>query len=186
MAGRIGRSGAKGCIQDKPMRFYNGGFNKVRKEAGKGLESQPLVVYVAPFSGALKRVKVLSVTTCFLSMTLGPVVTFYTLPGVSILVKGTIATLMMLLSASTTAGLHWFSSPYIHKLAWRPGADRVQVELLSWMATKTTYDFNLSEVKAADTQRPLVTFVAKGKYLYVDRDSFPDQELYRQLDPNFK
>lgn len=177
-----------------PIRSYSG------EDRGKILTFEPLstpspplpppppplppVVYVGPFSSTLRAVKLLSLSTCLLSLTVGPLMTFFSIePGVNVFIKGTIASLMVLFSASTTVGLHWFTSPYIHKLVWIPGSKEVEVKMLSWMATNLQKTFKLSEVRHAETLRPLVTFEAEGSFYFVDKDHFPDTELLEKLSP---
>lgn len=143
----------------------------------------PVVTYHGAFSSTLRSVKVLSISTCVLSLTLGPVVTFYTLPAVNVFAKASMAALMMLLSASTTAGLHWFSSPYVHKLEWRRGSSEADAELLSWLGTKVRRKISLAAVRPADTQRPLVSFAANGQYYYIEEEALEDTELLERLTP---
>ncbi|WOH02502.1 hypothetical protein DCAR_0521891 [Daucus carota subsp. sativus] len=61
------------------------------------------IFYQGPISTTIKKVKLLSLSTCCLSVSLGP--------------------------CFTTAALHWFVSPYIHKLRWLPGSDTFDVEI---------------------------------------------------------
>ena len=175
------------------VRSYKGGRHRNGTEEARITASVPThsqrrlpspVVYEGAYSPALRSVKLLSLGTCVLSLTLGPVITFFTLPGVNIVAKGALASLMMLMSSGTTMGLHWFTSPYVHKLTWQKEADEVEVQLLTWMATSVTTRFKLTDVKHAETQRPLVTFEAGGRYYYVDKDTFPDAKLLAKLSPD--
>lgn len=143
----------------------------------------PTFHYHGAYSSTLRGVKLLSLSTCLLSLTLGPIVTFLTAPGLSVVAKGTIASLMMLLSASTTVGLHWFTSPYVHKLEWKNGEEEVKVEVLSWTTRLVEKRFNLIDVEYANTSRPLVSFAVKGSFYYIDKDTFMDAKLLEKLSP---
>ncbi|XP_020108808.1 uncharacterized protein LOC109724400 isoform X2 [Ananas comosus] len=46
------------------------------------------VVYRGPISSTIKKVKLLSLSTCCLSVSLGPVITFMTSPGMNVILKG--------------------------------------------------------------------------------------------------
>lgn len=107
--------------------------------------------------------------------------TFFTSPELSVIAKGGLASLVVLLSASTTGALHWFASPYVRKLTWTPGTDQMQIEVLSWMATPLQRTVNISDVRTPETQRPAVTFEANGNLYYVDKDTFPHAELLKKL-----
>nr|GEW16994.1 putative TMEM70 family [Tanacetum cinerariifolium] len=94
------------------------------------------VVYYGPISNTIKKVKLLSLSTCCLSVSLGPVITFMTSPDMNVIIKGAVASSVIFLSASTTLALHWFVSPYIHKL------------------------------RLPETNRPFVTFKANGEFYF--------------------
>ncbi|BBM98779.1 transmembrane protein 70, mitochondrial [Marchantia polymorpha subsp. ruderalis] len=141
------------------------------------------VVYEGSMSAPLRGVKLLSASSCVLSVIGGPIITFLTSPELSMLMKGALSTTMVVLSASTTFALHWIASPYVHKLIWIPGKDEFEVQMLSWMAITTRRKIKLSDVQTPLTERPLVTFAAKNNFYYVDKDNFPDEGLLKLLVP---
>lgn len=144
---------------------------------------QPAVVYEGPLASTLQKVKLLSLSTCCLSVSCGPALTFFTSSEMSVIGKGAIASTMILLSASTTAALHWVASPYVRRLTWVPGSKEVEVEILSWMATSLRKTVRIADVTQPETQRPLVTFAAGGDYYFIDKDKFPSAELLQKLSP---
>ncbi|KAK9284037.1 hypothetical protein L1049_012297 [Liquidambar formosana] len=118
------------------------------------------IVYYGPISSTIKKVKLLSLSTCCLSVSLGPVITFMTSPDMNVIMKGAVASTVIFLSASTTAALHWFVNPYIHKLRWQPGSDSFDVEMLSWLATHIPRTIKFADIRLPETNRPFVTFKA--------------------------
>ncbi|KAL3677434.1 hypothetical protein R1sor_027382 [Riccia sorocarpa] len=160
---------------------YSNGTNLKERDEKKGTV-RPLV-YIGAMSDTVRRVKMLSLSTCCLSVFGGPFVTFFTNPELSVIMKGALCSTMVVLSASTTFALHWFASPYIHKLTWVPGSNEVDVEVLSWLATKLKRKIKLSDIRTPYTQRPLVTFAANNEYYFIDKDSFPNKELLDKLLP---
>ncbi|KAL0382661.1 UNVERIFIED_CONTAM: hypothetical protein Scaly_0553400 [Sesamum calycinum] len=70
-------------------------------------EKEAGIVYYGPISNTIKKVKLLSLSTCCLSVSLGPVITFMTSPDMNVILKGAVASSVIFLSASTTAALHW-------------------------------------------------------------------------------
>jgi len=141
------------------------------------------VVYYGPISSTIKKVKLLSLSTCCLSVSLGPVITFMTSPGMNVILKGAVASTVIFLSASTTAALHWFVSPYIHKLRWKPGSETFEVEMLSWLATSIPKTIKFSDIRLPETNRPFVSFKANGNFYFVDAEHCHDKTLLAMLTP---
>ncbi|CAJ1947774.1 unnamed protein product [Sphenostylis stenocarpa] len=141
------------------------------------------VVYYGPISNTIKKVKLLSLSTCCLSVSLGPVITFMTSPDMNVILKGAVASSVIFLSASTTAALHWFVSPYIHKLRWQPGSDSFEVDMLSWLATSIPKTIKFSDIRPPETNRPFVTFKANGNFYFVDAEHCHNKALLARLTP---
>ncbi|ERN04976.1 hypothetical protein AMTR_s00080p00172720 [Amborella trichopoda] len=150
---------------------------------GEGVEDDTGVVYYGPISGTIKKVKLLSLSTCCLSVSLGPVITFLTAPEMNVILKGAVASSVIFLSASTTAALHWFVSPYVHKLKWQPGSDSFEVEMLSWLATHIPRTIRFADIRPPETQRPFVTFRANGSFYFVDEEHCRNKALLARLTP---
>lgn len=146
-------------------------------------EKADIVVYHGPVSTTIRKVKLLSLSSCFFSVMLGPVITFMTLPNMSMILKGVMASSVLLISASTTAALHWVVSPYIHKMKWQPGSDTFEVEMMSWLATYVPRTIKFSDIRLPETNRPVVTFKANGKFYYVDEEHCRDKALLARLTP---
>lgn len=141
------------------------------------------LVYQGPISSTIKKVKLLSLSTCCLSVSLGPVITFMTSPEMNVILKGAVASTVIFLSATTTAALHWFVSPYIHKLRWRPGSDSFEAEMITWLATPLKRTVKFADVRPPETNRPFVTFRAEGNFYFVDAEHFSNKALLARLTP---
>ncbi|KAJ8631498.1 hypothetical protein MRB53_024821 [Persea americana] len=141
------------------------------------------IVYYGPISSTIKKVKLLSLSTCCLSVSLGPVITFMTSPDMNVILKGAVASTVIILSASTTAALHWFVSPYVHKLRWQPGADSFEVEMLSWLATHIPRTIRFADIRLPETNRPFVTFKANNNFYFVDTEHCHNKALLARLTP---
>eukprot|EP00250_Pteridium_aquilinum_P024826 c29661_g1_i1 orf=58-804(+) len=147
--------------------------------SSKANKVQQPVIYRGPLSDTLRKVKVLSLTSCCLSVITGPAIVFLTSPHLSVILKGGVASAVMMLSASTTAALHWFVGPYVHKLIWIPGAKEVEVEMVTWMATYERRTIPIEDIRPPKTNRPFVTFAVKNKFYFVDTDKIPNKDLLR-------
>lgn len=146
-------------------------------------ENDSDIVYYGPISSTIKKVKLLSLSTCCLSVSLGPVVTFMTSPDMNVILKGAVASSVIFISASTTAALHWFVSPYVHKIRWQPGSDSFEVEMMTWLATYVRKTIKFADIRHADTNRPFVTFKANGNFYFVDSEHCHNKALLARLTP---
>jgi hypothetical protein len=82
----------------------------------------------------------------------------------------------------TTGLLHWFASPYVHRLAYRAQDDSVEVTTLSLFANPKRRRFAVADAAPPATVHPLSTFaIPGGKYYYVDLDHFENKELAARL-----
>ncbi|KAK0592189.1 hypothetical protein LWI29_014915 [Acer saccharum] len=147
-------------------------------------EKDTSIVYYGPISSTIKKVKLLSLSTCCLSVSLGPVITFMTSPDMNVIMKGAVASTVIFLSATTTGALHWFVSPYVHKLKWKPGSDSFEVEMLSWLATHIPRTIKFADIRPPETNRPFVTFKANGNFYFVDADHCQNKALLARLTPS--
>ncbi|KAK3232368.1 hypothetical protein Dsin_004249 [Dipteronia sinensis] len=147
-------------------------------------EKDTSIVYYGPISSTIKKVKLLSLSTCCLSVSLGPVITFMTSPDMNVIMKGAVASTVIFLSATTTGALHWFVSPYVHKLKWQPGSDSFDVEMLSWLATHIPRTIKFADIRPPETNRPFVTFKANGNFYFVDADHCQNKALLARLTPS--
>ncbi|XP_034919332.1 uncharacterized protein [Populus alba] len=153
-----------------------------RKEAGQD-EKETGVVYYGLISSTIKKVKFLSLSTCCLSVSLGPVITFMTSQDSNVILKGAVASSVIFFSASTTAALHWFVSPYIHKLRWQPGSDSFEVEMMSWLGIYIPKTIKFADIRPPETNRPFVTFKANGNFYFVDAEHCHNKALLNRLSP---
>ncbi|EPS70320.1 hypothetical protein M569_04437 [Genlisea aurea] len=146
-------------------------------------QKDPDPVYHGPISSTIKKVKLLSLSTCCLSVSLGPVITFMTSPDMNVVLKGAVASSVIFFSASTTAVLHWFVSPYVHKLTWQPGSDSFQVEMMTWLATYVPRTIKFADIRPPETNRPFVSFKADGEFYFIDEEHCRNKALLAKLKP---
>ena len=101
----------------------------------------------------------------------------------NVILKGAVASFVIFFSASTTAILHWFVSPYVHKLKWKPGSDSFEVEMMTWLATYTPRTLKFADIRPPETNRPFVTFKANGNFYFVDEEHCHNKALLARLTP---
>lgn len=171
-------------LSQTPMAEDNKISIGTQKQAEEGNEQKDTgVVYHGPISNTIKNVKLLSLSTCCLSVSLGPVITFMTSQDMNVILKGAVASTVIIFSASTTAALHWFVSPYVHKLRWQPGSDSFEVEMMSWLATYLPRTIKFADIRPPETNRPYVSFKANGNFYFVDAEHCHNKALLAKLTP---
>lgn len=106
-----------------------------------------------------------------------------TSPDMNVILKGAVASSVIFFSATTTGVLHWFVSPYIHKLRWRPGSDSFEVEMMSWLATYIPRTIKFADIRPPETNRPFVTFKANGNFYFIDTEHCHNKALLARLNP---
>ena len=143
----------------------------------------PGYIYEAPFSSAVRKVKRLSLFSCFCALGAGPVImgldagsTF----TATVSIAGTLASFGIF----TTGLLHWFTSPYTHKLVYDPKTESIDVTTLDMLGRSRTQTIKVADVKEADSVHPLSSFGADGKIFYLDKDYFVDKALLERLIPS--
>lgn len=95
--------------------------------------------------------------------------------------KASIGTTLAAFGTFTTWMLHWFSHPYVHRLEHDPRTDACTAKQLNVFGLAKTTTFQVSDASIPSTGRPFVSFVARGRCYYIDRNSFGNEALYRRL-----
>lgn len=163
------------------------GYSSLDREENQPLVGKPLsatFTYEGPFSNAVKKVKHLSLFSCFVTLSSCPVML---LLDPATLVEGAAATSMtarMSLAATlstfglgTTGLLHWFTYPYIHRLSC--DGKELDIETTTFLAKKKVDRIPLKEIQAGapGSMHPLSTFQAFGRVYYIDKEYFYDKQL---------
>ncbi|KAK9823167.1 hypothetical protein WJX72_000778 [[Myrmecia] bisecta] len=140
-------------------------------------------VYYGPLAVTVTRLKKLSLFSFACSIVGGPLLVLWGAPGAPLAAQASIMVTICGFGFFTTALLHWFTSPYIHRLTYHKSSGLVEVDSLTFLAQHVKDSFHISELEYPDTLRPQVTFKAKNKLFYVDADNFADKELLTRLTP---
>lgn len=140
-------------------------------------------VYVAPFSSAVRKVKRLSLFSCACAVAAGPLIMGLD-PSSTLTAKVSIAGTLTSFGLFTTGLLHWFTSPYVHRLVHKPDEEAVEVTTLDVLGRPRSAAVPLAAVHEADSVHPLSSFAAGGKIYYLDRDHFADKSLLERLAPS--
>eukprot|EP00887_Chlorella_sp_A99_P006234 scaffold3.g6234.t1 len=136
------------------------------------------VVYEAPFAGAVRRVKKLSLFSAGCAVAAGPIILGLD-QQTALNAKLSIAvTLTSFGVVSGTSSVHnWpsaeFTQPYVQRMVYHPDQQQLDITSLTLFARSKTLRCHLVEVREADSVHPLTNFEVNGRRFYVDPQNFP-------------
>ena len=145
---------------------------------------QPLVekrelVYDGLFGSLIRRVKIISVSSCGLTMLSMPMLALFGDESVPLGARCAVAGVVMFFGAGTTATVHWMCHPYITQM-WRNTQDHYTAESINMFGRRKYTNFVANDVVMADS-RPFSTFKLepynKNYYVHTEDDCWrPDEE----------
>jgi len=155
--------------------------DRLGEDGAAAAEVQPAVAFEAPLGQALRRVKVLSVTSLGLALCSTPVLVLLD-AGATAAGKAMLAGTLCAFGAFTTGMLHWFASPYVTHVTWQRGADHVTLGKLTFFGVPYTETLKVRLVEPVQGFHPLANFSVRGRLYYLDKDN-ADPELVELLVP---
>ena len=137
---------------------------------GDGSEDDVRLQYTSTLGEALRRVKTLSVAGLCASTLAVPIVHIATSSGGSAPLLVPLS--MLVFSGSTTALLHWFSSPYILRMFYSERRDELELETLAFPVRTVRHVISMDDVvpPPEGSLHPLGTFSAGDKSFYFDTE----------------
>jgi hypothetical protein len=157
-SGSSSTSTSSGDDGEKPSSSGSDGGEDGFKTAYKGF-----------FAANHKRLKLASLVNTAVSLAAAPAIV--TLSDASPVARALVAAGAVGFGVGTTAGLHWFTAPYVHELKLLTSAsscagggapltasDVVRARTLTLLGRPRWTEFALGDVTHPDTMRPLVTF----------------------------
>lgn len=139
------------------------------------------LVYTGPFKGAVRALKVFSLATAVLASVGGPVLVWLGDESVPLAGRVTLSSLVMFVSISTTAILHWLLKGYVIHLYYNLQAQRLATYTLSLLARKTRNEFDITDIRPPAGLAGFNTFQALGKSYFMHTDIFPDKQMLSQM-----
>ena len=132
-------------------------------------------IYEGPLNAAVKRIRLVSLTTLATSLMLPPMaLIFKSSATVSLMGKVAVGGTAMVAGVGSTAALHFCTLPFVFEMS-REG-DRIVATRMDILARRTTYEFGVDDIKREPTTlRPFVTFEAAGESFFVTKSGFADE-----------
>ena len=138
-------------------------------------DDDAVVIYEGPLNAAVKRIRLVSLTTLATSLMLPPMaLIFKSSATVSLMGKVAVGGTAMVAGVGSTAALHFCTLPFVFEMS-REG-DRIVATRMDILARRVTHEFREADVKREPTTlRPFVTFEAAGESFFVTKSGFADE-----------
>ena len=137
------------------------------------------LVYRGPISGAVRAIKVFSLSTCGATITGLPVLIF--LGKLSVVGKLALACVLGPVGLGTTFLLHLFVRGYVTSMWYNRTDDVVRVYTLSLLASNVVSEFRLEEVDSVEHVSVLSSFTVNGRGFFIHPEVVNDAKLLEKL-----
>ena len=143
--------------------------------ASAAAKDEAVVIYEGPLNAAVKRIRLVSLTTLATSLMLPPMaLIFKSSATVSLMGKVAVGGTAMVAGVGSTAALHFCTLPFVFEMS-REG-DRIVATRMDILARRTTFEFGVDDIKREPTTlRPFVTFEADGESFFVTKSGFLEE-----------
>ena len=147
----------------------------IRYASAAAKNDEAVVIYEGPLNAAVKRIRLVSLTTLATSLMLPPMaLIFKSSATVSLMGKVAVGGTAMVAGVGSTAALHFCTLPFVFEMS-RQG-DVITATRMDILARRTTFEFREADVKREPTTlRPFVTFEAAGESFFVTKSGFADE-----------
>ena len=148
--------------------------------ANSDLLKESNVVYVAPFSRAVRVLKLVSITTFLLTITSAPLIVMMGNEAAPLAGRIAMSSVVTLFGCMTTILLTWFTKCYIATMYFNKSSEQVLVECYNIFAQKRQFQFHISDCKPPSNYT-MSSFNAKGRNYFLHMEVFEDRELLTKL-----
>ena len=147
----------------------------VRYASAASKDETVVKIYEGPLNAAVKRIRLVSLTTLATSLMLPPMaLIFKSSATVSLMGKVAVGGTAMVAGVGSTAALHFCTLPFVFEMS-RQG-DVITATRMDILARRTTFEFGVDDIKREPTTlRPFVTFEAAGESFFVTKSGFADE-----------
>ena len=139
------------------------------------------LVYTAPLKGAVRAIKIFSLTTATAAVLGGPILVWMGNQSVPLSGRVIMSSLVMLVGISTTALLHWLVKGYVIQMYFDEDTKTVQLYTLSMFGRKKLHQFNISEAGPPSSATAFSSFQARGKSYFLHAEVFKDRKVLSGL-----
>lgn len=146
-------------------------------------EEKGFRIYEGPLSGAIKALKMFSITSCAMSMVASPLLVLMSDPSISFTARAGLGFTVLTFGVSTTGAMSFLTSPYVVGV-WQHDEDlnNITIESYSLLGTRKCTPVSMDQVDTNVT-RPFISFTdaASGNSFFIHRQQAEDHPTLEKL-----
>lgn len=138
------------------------------------------LVYEGPLSKKIKYLKLFSFTTATVSLS-APAVIFLGSSAVTPLVKGILASTVVVMGVTTTSLLHWLTRVYVHRMSFHPESRTFSAETSTIFGTMKKSRFSVEDVTIPEIEGAFSTFEARGNKYFIHLELKEGEQIMKYV-----
>lgn len=139
------------------------------------------LVYTGPLNGAVRAIKMFSLSTAVASLLGSPVLVVYGSAAVPFAARVAMSSIVLAIGLSTTLILHWIAKAYVTQLFYNPATQSVAAHTLNLFGRTKRNEFQVSEARPPTQLTAFTTFQARGKSYFLHSEGLEDKGLLTAL-----
>lgn len=139
------------------------------------------LVYTGPLNGAVRAIKMFSLSTAVASLVGSPVLVAYGSVAVPLAARVAMSSIVLTIGLSTTLILHWIAKAYVTQLFYNPATQTVAAHTLNLFGRTKRNEFHVSEARPPTQLTAFTTFQARGKSYFLHSEGLEDKGLLTSL-----
>jgi len=130
-----------------------------RDERIEGETEREVLIYEGPFEKTVRRIKVFSLSSCFLTLVGSPLLVYFGNADIPLLHRSALGVAVMGFGLATTFLLNFIVKPYVIRMTYLPDREpkQLRLETLNFFGRKKVLDADIESL-STQTSRPLSTF----------------------------
>lgn len=143
------------------------------------------LVYTAPFTVAVRTVKLVSITSSISMIIATPLLITYGNSDVSLITRASACSAILMFSLGTTAMLHWCAKIYVTRMFFDAAREIVTAETLSLFARRKKHIFHLNDAGPPKKMLSFATFQANNRNFFLHTELLQERGLLPKLVKDF-
>lgn len=160
-------------------------YNRFVKSYATKVKGPGRLVYTAPFTLAVRSVKLVSITSSISMILATPLLVAYGDSDVSLITRTTVCSAILMFSLGTTAMLHWCAKVYITRMFFDAAHEIVTAETLSLFARRKRHVFHINDAAPPKKMLSFATFQANNRNFFLHTELLQERSLLPKLVKDF-
>ena len=139
------------------------------------------LVYRGPLSTSIRLLKIFSMTSSITVLVGSPVLIFLGNPGIPIISRIAISSIVCTFGVLTTFMLWWFTRSYVSRMWYSKKDEKIVVNTFSLFARTIQHEFLLKDAGPPANISSFATFKAQDKHYFLHTEVFEDKQLLSSI-----